>query len=70
MTFTGQIDNPQAIKENEDKLRLQLLETIRQNTSLNTYKKNGFNFRYICRSKRENGKIILDIVYTEKDYNK
>lgn len=70
MTFTGQIDDPQAIKENEDKLRLQLLETIRQNTSLNTYKKNGFNFRYVCRSKRENGKIILDIVYTEKDYNK
>ena len=70
MTFTGAIDNPQSISENKDKLKGLLLETILYNTNLKAYKKAGFNFRYVCRSQKENGKILLDIEYTKKDYSK
>lgn len=70
MTFTGPIDNSQSISENKDKLRGLLLETILNNTSLKAYKEAGFNFRYVCRSQKESGKILLDIEYTKKDYNK
>lgn len=70
MTFTGAIDNPQSISDNKDKLRGLLLETILYNTNLKAYKEAGFNFRYVCRSQKENGKILLDIEYTKKDYSK
>lgn len=67
LTFTGQIDNPEAIKEHEEDIRKELLNTIRQNTSMKAYKDAGFNFEYICRSEKE-GKIVLHLKYSEKDY--
>lgn len=70
MTFTGAIDDSKSIDDNKVKLRELLLETILSNTSLKAYKEAGFNFRYVCRSQKENGRILLDIEYTEKDYNK
>lgn len=68
VTFTGVIDDADAISEHADDIRVQLLESIRNNTSMKAYKEASFNFEYICRSLKQPGHVHLHLVYKPKDY--
>ena len=45
-----------------------LREEVRNTTALRVYKENKYRFAYTYRSERDPKKILLDVVFTEKDY--
>lgn len=67
ITFTGMIDNRDAIEQNERTIRQEVLSQLRQNPGFKTYKDAGFIFEYICRSESD-GKLLVHLRYTPKDY--
>lgn len=68
LTFTGIIDDADGINRHKDEIQTSLLNSIRQNTEMKRYKEDGFNFAYICRSKKNPQTVLLNLKYTPKDY--
>lgn len=67
-TLSGMMDTiDQSMNE---RLRVQLLDALVKETGNKGYKDAGFNFQYTFLSKKETGKTLYDIKFTEKDYKK
>lgn len=67
LTFTGEIDNAEAIANRYELLKEGLIDQVRSDSRKQAYKDAGFNFAYICRSQKT-GKIIINLTVTKKDY--
>ena len=46
-----------------------LRKAVREDVANKLYKEAKFNFRYVYHSQKEPQRVLLDITYTEKDYN-
>lgn len=68
MRLTGSIDNPDALKGHEKELEKAMLNTVRQNPSIQPYKEAGFVFEYICRSDKNPKLMILHFKFGPKQY--
>ena len=68
LTFTGLIDDAEALAEHAPEIKTELLESIRGNTSMKPYKEAGFNFEYVCRSQKNPSQVLIHVVYRPKDY--
>lgn len=68
MHFTGELDDAEAIGKVKDKLVAAMLENVRHDTGLQTYKDEGFTFEYIYRSEKNPQQIILQMKFGPKDY--
>ena len=68
LTFTGVIDDAEALAKHAPEIKTELLESIRGNTSMKPYKEAGFNFEYVCRSQKNPSQILIHVVYRPKDY--
>lgn len=66
--MTGDIDNAEAIAENEAEIKKVLLDAVKHDTSLKAYKENGFNIQYVCRSDSDPKRVLLSVKFTPKDY--
>ena len=64
--LTGVADRDDILQETNavDALRKELKNT----TTLRVYKENKYRFAYTYRSEKDPQKILLDVVFTEKDY--
>ena len=54
------LDKTQAIKT--------LKEALKNTTTIKTYKDNKYKFAYTYRSNKDPKKILLEVVFTDKDY--
>ena len=71
-TLSGFLDSPEAHKaslDNLDKLKAQLVTTLRGDTKWETCKENGIDFAYAYRSASK-GEQIFKITLTPKDYRR
>jgi len=64
--LTGLADNDSIVK-NIDFVSL-LKNELKNTTSLRVYKENKFRFAYTYHSEKDPKKVLLDVVFTEKDY--
>ncbi len=64
--MTGTLDNDSAIDKSF--MRQQLSDALRNLTSLQTYKDEGYNFRYIYRSASHPDHVLLEELFTRDDY--
>ena len=64
-TLVGPADNPDAINQNKAKLTNMLVQGVKNDTRMQTYKEAGFKFHFIYRSE-STGKVLLD--FTVKDF--
>ena len=69
MTFTGLIDNADAIKSQEKKLEKAMLTSLRQNPQIEPYKEAGFTFEYVCRSQKDSKIVLLHCKFGPKQYS-
>ena len=45
-----------------------LKNEVKNTTSLRVYKENNYRFAYTYHSEKDPQKVLLDVVFTEKDY--
>ena len=64
-TLVGPADNPEVINQNKAKLTNMLVQGVKNDTRMQTYKEAGFKFHLIYRS-ASTGKVLLD--FTVKDF--
>jgi len=64
--LTGVADEERVFKEIDAVGELR--KTLKNTTSLKTYMDAGYRFAYTYRSSKNPKKILLDVVFTEKDY--
>ena len=55
-------------EELQEKTKQMMLDGVRNTPSLKGYKDAGYNFRYVFRSHKDKKKVLLDYVFTKKDY--
>jgi len=48
--------------------RQTLLDMLNNQTAIRSYKEAGFGFRYVFLSQQKPDSVILDVTFTEKDY--
>ena len=65
-TLTGVADEEKVIKEIDAVNTLK--KSLKNSTSVKTYKDNKYRFAYTYRSGKDPKKILLDVVFTDKDY--
>ena len=66
-TLSGALDTTYT-EEQEKKTKEMLLDGVRNAPALKNYKESGYKFRYTFHSTKDNGKVVLDYVFSEKDY--
>ena len=64
--LTGAADEAQMIKEIDAVNTLK--QTLKNSTSVKTYKDKKYRFAYTYRSAKDPKKILLEVVFTDKDY--
>ena len=64
--LTGVADEEKAIKDIDAVGTLK--KSLKNSTSVQTYKDNKFRFAYTYRSDKDPKKILLEVVFTDKDY--
>lgn len=69
-TVTGDLDNKTIFDNNRQKIIDALLATVKENTSLRSYKKENFAFQWTLRSDKDKNVVYFDKRYTPKDYSK
>ena len=67
-TFAGKFDDARIIDLSKDKLRVTMIESIRNNANLKKSKEEGFNFEYVVRSQKDPKQILYQQLITRKDY--
>ena len=65
-TLTGVADNEDVLKKFDaaDVLKNELKNT----TTMKVYKDNGYNFAYTYHSEKNPEKVLMEVVFTDKDY--
>lgn len=66
-TLTDKADNSEAIDKLKGKISNSLITSLKENTSLKSFKEASYNFHYIYRSKKS-GQILYEYTITPKDY--
>ncbi|MBR1409907.1 MAG: hypothetical protein IJ580_02245 [Prevotella sp.] len=64
--LTGNADEEQALKK-IDAVNI-LKQSLKNSTSVKTYKDNKYRFAYTYRSEKDPKKVLLEVVFTDKDY--
>lgn len=64
--LTGVADEEKAIKDIDAVGTLK--QSLKNSTSVKTYKDNKYRFAYTYRSDKDPKKILLEVVFTDKDY--
>ena len=64
--LTGVADEEKAIKDIDAVGTLK--KSLKNSTSVQTYKNNKYRFAYTYRSDKDPKKILLEVVFTDKDY--
>lgn len=67
-TLCGKADNPEGVKNQQQKLRGVLLSGLKASTQLKLYKDAGFNIRYVYHSEKNPKLVLLDFTFSQKDY--
>lgn len=67
-TLSGAADNAEYLKENANALRTALLQGIRNDVGMRTYKEAGFNYAVTIRSKKNPGETLYQTRFTRMDY--
>lgn len=65
-TLGGVLDDAAVVTRSE--LRQQMLENLRNATSLKAYKDAGYSFRYVYYSTMQRGTKLMDTTFRAKDY--
>ncbi len=68
-SVTDMMDNQKIIRTNSNNIKEGLLQSIKQNTEIRTYKKAGFTFAYTIYSSKKPGFVYLKISFSPRDYN-
>ena len=68
LTLLADADNPEAVAANQATLHDALVEELRFDTSQKKFKDAGFSYRYVARSEKENGKVLLQTTITAEEY--
>lgn len=66
-TLTDKADNEKAIDKLRPKLSKALIDNMKENTSLKTYKDASYNFKFIYRSQKS-GQVLFEENITPKEY--
>ena len=61
------VDNEEEVLNKIDAINL-LKQTLKNTTAVKTYKDNKYRFAYTYRSGKDPKKILLEVVFTDKDY--
>lgn len=69
-TLLGTADNGQAVAARKSELRKALGEALKRDPGTKGYKDAGFNFRYTYHSGKFPSKVLFDVTYTAKDYQR
>lgn len=67
-SLKNKLDDPNVISHSKSSMHKQLLEAIRNTTSIKSYKDNGYNFGYTYYSSSQPNVILYHIVFHKKDY--
>lgn len=67
-TLCGQADNAEAIEADKEKLVGILRNELKASTQMKAYKDAGFRIRYVYHSEKNPQQVLLDVVFSEKDY--
>ena len=65
-TLTGEGDT--AALSNQEEARQQLLNALKNTTSMMAYKEEGYRFAYTYHSQKKPNTIIFETVFGKKDY--
>ncbi len=65
-TLTGTADSREAVEKSDP--RGALLQSIRNSTSVKTYKDAGYSFRYTYYSAGKRGEILYSVTFKKGDY--
>ncbi len=65
-TLMGAADNKEAIENSNP--RDVLLKSIRNSTSVKTYKDAGYSFKYTYFSAKDKGKVLYTVTFKKGDY--
>lgn len=65
-TLSGAADDAEAVASVNP--RANLLQEIKNSTSIKAYKDAGYNFKYIYRSQKNPQTILFETTFTKKDY--
>ena len=64
--LTGVADEENAL--NKEEAINTLKQALKNSTSVKTYKDNKYKFAYTYRSEKNPKKVVLEVVFTDKDY--
>lgn len=64
--LTGIADEENAL--NKEEAINTLKQALKNSTSVKTYKDNKYKFAYTYRSEKNPKKVVLEVVFTDKDY--
>ncbi len=67
-SLKNRLDDPTVISNSRPILRKQLLEAIRNTTSIKAYKDEGYNFGYTYYSSSNPHLVLYQIIFHKKDY--
>ena len=65
---SGSLDNREVFLRNKDNIAQALLSNLKQSTSLRTYKREGFAFRWIVVSAKDKNTVYFDRQFSQEDY--
>ena len=65
-TLSGPADDPQVVASVNP--RANLLQEIKNSTTVKAYKDAGYNFTYTYRSQKNPSTILFEATFTQKDY--
>lgn len=67
-SFVDELDNPEIVKQNSQKLHSLLIKEIKDNTSIKKLKEANYNFAYIIHSSKNPNKVLYQQTIRVKDY--
>ena len=67
-SFVDELDNPEIVKRNSQKLHSLLIKEIKDNTSIKKLKEANYNFAYIIHSSKNPNKVLYQQTIRVKDY--
>ena len=66
--LSGAFDNDSSVNAKSGEMRQLLIESLKNETSVRTYKEAGYSFRYIYYSKTEPDDILFETTIKKEDY--
>lgn len=67
-TLKGTLDSVGVL--NKENIREVMVRELRNTTSMMAYKEAGYKFKYTYRSQKNPKNVLLEMLFTKKDYDK